>query len=105
MCGITGIFTFNQDVVSSEILKSMTDVLAHRGPDGEGIFVDKNIGFGHRRLAIIDLSDAGKGQEIQRISRDRPPLKVIQCSSDELVEHQKTLDMLEKSSGACLWNQ
>ena len=52
-----------------------------------------------------DLSNAGGEQLIQRISSDRPPLKVIQCSSDELVEHQKTLDMLEKSSGACLWIQ
>ncbi len=47
----------------------------------------------------------GGGQEIQRLSSDRPALKVIQCSADELVEHQKTLEMLEKSSGACLWSR
>ena len=52
-----------------------------------------------------DLAEGGVEQEIQRLSSDRPPLKVIQCSSDELTEHQKTLEMLEKSSGACLWNQ
>lgn len=52
-----------------------------------------------------DLSHAGKEQVIQRLSSDRPPLKVIQCSTDELAEHQKTLEMLEKSSGARLWNQ
>jgi len=34
----------------------MTTVMAHRGPDGEGIYIDKNVGLGHRRLAIIDLS-------------------------------------------------
>lgn len=33
----------------------MIDVLAHRGPDGKGIFVDRNVALGHRRLAIIDL--------------------------------------------------
>jgi len=37
----------------------MTDAIAHRGPDGEGFFADKNFGLGHRRLAIIDLSPAG----------------------------------------------
>ncbi len=33
----------------------MTDVIAHRGPDGEGFFIEKNIALGHRRLSIIDL--------------------------------------------------
>jgi len=37
----------------------MTDVLFHRGPDGSGMFLDQEIGLGHRRLAIVDLSDAG----------------------------------------------
>jgi asparagine synthase (glutamine-hydrolysing) len=37
----------------------MTDALAHRGPDGEGLFVDGAVGFGHRRLSIIDLTPAG----------------------------------------------
>jgi len=40
-------------------LKSMTDAIEHRGPDGEGFFVDGFVGLGHRRLAIIDLSPAG----------------------------------------------
>ncbi|MDF1583013.1 MAG: DNA polymerase III subunit epsilon [Methyloprofundus sp.] len=52
-----------------------------------------------------DLGEGGKEQVIQRISSDRPPLKIIECSAEELVEHQKTLDRLEKSSGACLWRQ
>jgi len=59
MCGITGILNFNNSPVEYEILKKMTDSISHRGPDGEGFYIDKNIGFGHRRLSIIDLSDAG----------------------------------------------
>src|SRR5689334_5977049 len=38
----------------------MCDLLAHRGPDGDGVWADGPIGLGHRRLAIIDLSDAGR---------------------------------------------
>ena len=60
MCGIVGLFNLQQEPVSAEMLKRMTDIMAYRGPDGEGHFVDKFIGLGHRRLSIIDLSPAGK---------------------------------------------
>ena len=46
--------------VSPQTLKAMTDAIRHRGPDGEGQWIDGRIGLGHRRLAIIDLSDGGK---------------------------------------------
>ncbi|MEN6623375.1 MAG: asparagine synthase (glutamine-hydrolyzing) [Smithella sp.] len=59
MCGITGIFNITGAPVSQTILKRMTDVIAHRGPDSEGYYVDAFLGFGHRRLSIIDLSSAG----------------------------------------------
>ena len=59
MCGIAGIFNLNGEAVSPVLLRKMTDAIAHRGPDGEGFFVDSFIGLGHRRLAIIDLSSAG----------------------------------------------
>jgi asparagine synthase (glutamine-hydrolysing) len=61
MCGIAGILSFNAGSVSLEKLKSMTDSIAHRGPDGEGHWISEsgNIGLGHRRLSIIDLSSAG----------------------------------------------
>jgi len=56
MCGITGIFNLNKDKkVDSVSLQNMNDSLVHRGPDGEGFFIDNNIGLGHRRLKIIDL--------------------------------------------------
>ncbi len=59
MCGITGIFNLNGEPVSPVILRKMTDAITHRGPDGEGFYTDSFIGFGHRRLAIIDLSPGG----------------------------------------------
>ena len=61
MCGIAGVLSFNEPVDLAH-LKNMTDILIHRGPDDEGHWLndDKSIGLGHRRLSILDLSDAGK---------------------------------------------
>lgn len=59
MCGIVGIFNLNQEPVSVDVLKRMTDAIAHRGPDGEGQYLDHYVGLGHRRLAVLDLSPAG----------------------------------------------
>jgi len=57
MCGIAGIFHFDTERKADKtLLKKITDVLAHRGPDGEGYYCENNIGLGHRRLSIIDLS-------------------------------------------------
>ena len=59
MCGVTGILNFNKAPVVEKQLKAMTDVIAHRGPDGEGQWLKSYVGLGHRRLSIIDLSRAG----------------------------------------------
>jgi asparagine synthase (glutamine-hydrolysing) len=59
MCGIAGQINLDQQPVSPVVLKRMTDAIAHRGPDGEGHWIEGNVGLGHRRLAIIDLSPAG----------------------------------------------
>jgi len=59
MCGICGIFNLNGEPVSPVSLRKMTDAIAHRGPDGEGFFIDSFLGLGHRRLAVIDLSPLG----------------------------------------------
>lgn len=60
MCGIVGISS--RDPVSEVRLQAATAGLRHRGPDGEGVFLsaDARVGLGHTRLAIIDLSDAGR---------------------------------------------
>jgi asparagine synthase (glutamine-hydrolysing) len=56
MCGISGIINQNNQVVSFDKIKKINDLIAHRGPDDEGFFLENNIAFGHRRLAILDLS-------------------------------------------------
>jgi asparagine synthase (glutamine-hydrolysing) len=52
MCGIAGVFSTNSSLVTVERLKRMTDAIIHRGPDGEGQWVNdtNSIGLGHRRL-------------------------------------------------------
>ena len=59
MCGIAGIWNFGGETVSGEIIERMIKTMIHRGPDDEGLFVDGNLGLGHRRLSIIDLSQRG----------------------------------------------
>jgi asparagine synthase (glutamine-hydrolysing) len=60
MCGIAGIISSNRNLVTTQRLEKMTRVLAHRGPDGERLYINPpgNAGLGHRRLCIIDLSEA-----------------------------------------------
>ena len=59
MCGIAGKLTFKSgEKVSRELLESMCNSIAHRGPDDAGYYINGAIGLGHRRLSIIDL-DSG----------------------------------------------
>jgi asparagine synthase (glutamine-hydrolysing) len=69
MCGIAGLVGLNGQKIEASLIKAMTRMVAHRGPDGEGFFLEGNVGLGHRRLAIVDLSadgaqpmTAGQGQ-------------------------------------------
>lgn len=57
MCGICGIFNFGtQAPANRALLERATDAMAHRGPDDEGLYIDRELGLGNRRLSIIDLS-------------------------------------------------
>ena len=58
MCGINGIAfsSRSKKQVDPAVLRRMRDCITHRGPDGEGSFVDRNIGLGHRRLSIVDVA-------------------------------------------------
>ena len=59
MCGIVGIVSYKQQPIEEQRLQQMMHVIKHRGPDDEGVFVKDNIGLGHVRLSILDLSMAG----------------------------------------------
>ncbi len=60
MCGINGILHLqSQKKVDERILTQMRDALEHRGPDDKGIYIQQNIGLGHRRLSILDVTSAG----------------------------------------------
>ncbi len=70
MCGITGIVgnTINSDVYQTAIQK-MTNAIDHRGPNSQGLWNDEHCLFGHRRLSIIDLSEAGNQPFISQDGR------------------------------------
>src|SRR5215207_7543876 len=57
MCGIAGfVNTDRSDAHGRAVLRRMTDIIAHRGPDESGVFADSGVFLGHRRLSIIDLA-------------------------------------------------
>ena len=68
MCGICGFTGAGDDAGSRAVLKAMCDVMAHRGPDGEGRYIADGIALGHRRLSLIDLE--GGNQPMVRASGD-----------------------------------
>lgn len=60
MCGIVGKYNFQtREPVSPDLIKAMCDKVFYRGPDDAGLYTDGDIGLGHRRLSILDLSELG----------------------------------------------
>jgi asparagine synthase (glutamine-hydrolysing) len=59
VCGIAGILKYNNQTISNETLHAMGESIAHRGPNATGFLNEGNVGLVHRRLSILDLSDAG----------------------------------------------
>lgn len=88
MCGICGKVSAEQ-VERSEI-QAMTDALAHRGPDDEGIYVDGSVGLGHRRLSIIDLSGGH-----QPMATEDAPLTIV--FNGEIYNYRQLRQRLELS--------
>ena len=95
MCGIAGIFDCRgRGETDRRLLRRMTGLLAHRGPDGDGFYHAPGVGLGHRRLAIIDL--AGGAQPI--FNEDRTVCVVF---SGEIYNFQPLMAELV-GAGACL---
>lgn len=62
MCGILGTLSFKDQISNPDLISSMSELIRHRGPDSDGNFIDESnkVALGFRRLAILDLSEAGK---------------------------------------------
>lgn len=91
MCGIVGIVNLDRKKVNENTLREMRDSLAHRGPDGKGIYVDNFVGLGHRRLSIIDLSKQA-AQPMQTEGKD-----FIITYNGEVYNFNDLKDKLEKT--------
>lgn len=90
MCGIVGIVNIDGRNVDKNLLLKMTASLKHRGPDGHGVYIAKNIGLGHTRLKIIDLSEKGN----QPISNEDKTIWIT--VNGEVYNYKSIRDQLEK---------
>src|ERR1035437_530301 len=92
MCGISGFLHFDKEREASDtLIKKMNGVLAHRGPDGEGFYLKKNIALGHRRLAIIDLNTG----EQPMYSEDH---KIVLVFNGEIYNYLELKEELDRKS-------
>jgi asparagine synthase (glutamine-hydrolysing) len=69
MCGICGLIRFDNQSVQESSVRTMMRIMKHRGPDDEGVFMEKNVGLGFVRLSIIDLSPTGHQPMISQDGR------------------------------------
>ncbi|WP_238005665.1 asparagine synthase (glutamine-hydrolyzing) [Dactylosporangium sp. AC04546] len=80
MCGIVGWVAYDRNLVHEQAaLRAMTATAALRGPDAEGLWLDRHCGFGHRRLAVIDLAG---GVQPMLADEDRQPTVAITYSGE-----------------------
>ncbi|GAA1939229.1 asparagine synthase (glutamine-hydrolyzing) [Amycolatopsis minnesotensis] len=97
MCGIVGWVDFERDLTAETgAVRRMTDTMAYRGPDDEGVWVRRQIALGHRRLAVIDIAGGRQPMWTPERSPDGDPLAVLTYSGEvynfaELREELKTL--------------
>lgn len=88
MCGIAGLVTTKQQADSASLVRKMTDVIAHRGPDDAGLYVDPHAVLGHRRLSIVDLA-AGH----QPMANESASLQIVY--NGEIFNHRELRPKLE----------
>ena len=101
MCGIVGTLSFDNSnyKVNPEYIENMNQTMSHRGPDGSGLWIseDSRVGFGHRRLSIIDLSEKAN----QPMINDDKTVAII--FNGEIYNHQEIRNELE-STNRYRWN-
>jgi asparagine synthase (glutamine-hydrolysing) len=98
MCGINGFYSRSLSMYNDVIFK-MNSAISHRGPDSNGVWLDKSAGivFGHQRLSIIDLSKAGNQPMLSNSGR------YILTYNGEIYNHLKIIEELEKSNYSIKW--
>ena len=97
MCGLTGILRSTPSGDITEQITMMTTQLAHRGPDDERVWSENNIGLGHRRLSILDLSASG-AQPMHSVCG-----QYVLAYNGEIYNHQELRRSLEKESLVASW--
>jgi asparagine synthase (glutamine-hydrolysing) len=117
MCGIAGKLYFDRSrPVERSVLDAMNRVLAHRGPDDDGVFQDGAIGLAHRRLSIVDLSRAGHqpmsnaggtlwitfNGEIYNFPELRKELETKGAAFRSHTDTEVLLELWEREGAACL---
>lgn len=90
MCGIAGVVRFDGRIVDEATLAGMSQRIAHRGPDGAGTFVSGAVGLAHRRLSILDLSNAA-----QQPMAD-PAGKAVLCYNGEIYNYRELRERLSR---------
>ncbi len=95
MCGIAGILNFDGAPVDRGVLERMTDIIAHRGPDSAGHWIDDGVGLGHRRLSIIDLSHEADQPMVSHAGSE------IIVFNGEIYNYQKLARDLDENGTPC----
>jgi asparagine synthase (glutamine-hydrolysing) len=99
MCGITGfIANSSNKTLNSELVSRMVDKLEHRGPDGKGVWIDDSgiVALGHRRLAILDLSESGHQPMLSKSGR------FALIFNGEIYNHLKIRNDLQSSNSSII---
>ncbi len=117
MCGIAGRVNFSPDhKVTPEQVRPMVDALRHRGPDDDGVWTHANVGLGHRRLSIIDLSPQGRNPmcnedgsiwivfngEIYNFQELRPDLEAAGHRFNSNTDTEVILHLYEEYGAGCV---
>ena len=97
MCGIAGYWS--RDQLSKNCIREMTESLVTRGPDNEGVWIEEESGvaFGHRRLAVIELSEAGNQPMISSCDR------YVITYNGEIYNHLALRNELSRQFGVIKW--